>query len=340
MGAARRELQSEIDFHCFLQFIFFRQLDELRKHAQSKVVRIIGDVPLFVSANSADVWANAGQFLLDRHGRPKFVSGVPPDYFSKTGQRWGNPLYNWPAMRREGFAWWINRIEAALRQADLVRIDHFRGLEACWAIPASQPTAKHGRWAKAPGRELLMALRRRLRRLPFIAEDLGLITPAVVELRDEFHIPGMRVLQFGFGSDGKDPFLPHNFARNCVAYTGTHDNDTTAGWFATLDQKHLERLANYSGADASTVSWDLIRLAWSSVADLAIAPAQDLLGLGSEARMNLPGHATGNWKWRLSQPLAEKMLDSLAELTMLCDRWPRESSHKYKPRRHGDTEGR
>jgi 4-alpha-glucanotransferase len=266
MHAARRELHSEIDFHAFVQYLFFRQLDALRKYAREKSVRIIGDVPLFVSANSADVWAHAEQFLLDRHGRPKFVSGVPPDYFSKTGQRWGNPLYNWPAMRRDGFRWWIKRIDAALRQADLVRIDHFRGFEACWAIPASQPTAKHGRWAKAPGRELLTALRRHLRRAPFIAEDLGLITPAVAELRDDFHIPGMRVLQFGFGGDGKDPFLPHNYPQNCVAYTGTHDNDTTVGWFATLDRKHRERLATYTGADASDVARDLTRLAWSSVA--------------------------------------------------------------------------
>jgi len=328
IASARQSLGDRTEFHAFVQFLFFRQLDALRRHARGHGVGIIGDVPMFISADSADVWANPDQFLLHRHGHPKFVAGVPPDYFSKTGQRWGNPLYNWPAMRRDGFAWWIARIRASLGQADRIRIDHFRGLEASWAIPAARATAQFGRWLRSPGRELLLALRRDLKRLPFIAEDLGLITPAVAALRDEFHLPGMRILQFGFGSGADDPFLQHTYPRNCVAYTGTHDNDTTAGWYASLDSRQQRRVEAYLGCGATDIAWDFIRLAWSSVADLAIAPAQDLLSLGSEARMNLPGRSTGNWKWRLDRPLPPHVIERLADLTQLYGRFAKPTGQR------------
>jgi 4-alpha-glucanotransferase len=320
LASARQLLRDRFDFHTFVQFLFHHQLDALRRHARAHGIGIIGDIPMYVSADSADVWSNPSQFLLDHYGRPKFVAGVPPDYFSKTGQRWGHPLYNWSVMRRDGFAWWVHRIRASLAQADLLRIDHFRGLEAFWAIPASRTTAQVGRWMKAPGEELLRTLHHELGRLPFIAEDLGLITPAVARLRDEFNLPGMRILQFAFDSDSNSPFLPHNYPRHCLVYTGTHDNDTTAGWYASLDKRHQKRVLAYTSRDGTDIAWDIIRLAWSSVARIAIVPAQDVLGLGSEARMNLPGRASGNWKWRLERQLPGQVIDRLAELTELYGR--------------------
>ena len=317
---ARAGLSQPIWRHQFAQFLFWRQLQALRKYAREKGVKLIGDLPIFVSADSADVWANPHLFQLDRTGRPKAVAGVPPDYFSMTGQRWGNPLYDWDVMRADGFAWWVARARAALDQVDLVRVDHFRGFEAYWRIPAHLPTAERGRWVKVPGRELFIALRKQLGGLPFIAEDLGLITPDVEALRDEFALPGMRVLQFGFGGGADNPFLPHNYVRNAVVYTGTHDNDTTIGWFGGLDRKTRAAVRDYAPQDNVNGKWDpawsLTRLAWGSVADTAIAPLQDVLSLGSKARMNTPGTATGNWRWRFrAEMLRGSQLDRLRDLT-------------------------
>ena len=314
-------LTDSLGRHQFTQFLFWRQLQALRAYARTRGVKLIGDLPIFVSADSSDVWANPHLFELDRALRPRAVAGVPPDYFSKTGQRWGNPLYDWSAMKREGYAWWLRRVRATLAQVDVVRIDHFRGFEAYWRVPAHLPTAVRGRWIKAPGRELFQKFRKELGALPFIAEDLGVITPEVERLRDEFALPGMRVLQFAFGGGPDNPFLPHHYTRNAVAYTGTHDNDTTAGWFAALDKKTRAAVRRYAlgvngQAAAFDAAWSLIQLAWSSVADTAIAPLQDVLSLGTKARMNTPATATGNWRWRFRpEMLDQERLDRLAEVT-------------------------
>lgn len=321
MRKAQQELKESIERHQFAQFLFFRQLAALRGHAKNKGVKLIGDVPMFVSPESADVWANPQLFQLDSHYRPKVVAGVPPDYFSKTGQRWGNPLYNWPAHRREHFRWWVARIRASLEQADMLRIDHFRGFAACWEIPASAPTAQKGRWAKAPGEAMLRTFQKELGGLPLIAEDLGLITPDVEKLRDSFGLPGMRVLQFAFGGDSSNPHLPHNAVQNTVMYTGTHDNDTTAGWWASAPKEQRARARRYAPGIEKDPSWEMIRLAWSSVSQVAIAPIQDLLELGSKARMNTPGRADGNWDWRLPEGTDySKPLERLAGLTELYGR--------------------
>lgn len=318
---ARRRLADLIGRHQFEQFLFFRQLNDLRGYARRAGVRLIGDLPMFVSPESADVWANPGLFLLDERRRPRVVAGVPPDYFSKSGQRWGNPLYNWRAMKRTRYRWWVDRLRATLRQVDLVRLDHFRGFEAFWEVPARNRTARQGRWVKAPGAELLKRVRSGLGGLPFIAEDLGLITPQVEALRDAFGLPGMRVLQFAFGGSFDNPFLPHRYCRNAVVYTGTHDNDTTAGWYASLSKDEQARVRRYAACDGSHIAWDLMRIAWSSVARIAIAPLQDVLALDSEARMNTPGKPTGNWRWRVTpQMLRNDLLDWLRELTETYDR--------------------
>ena len=320
LRSARESLREQIERIRFEQFLFFRQLGQLRSHAAKRGVKLIGDLPMFVSPESSDVWANRHLFKLDLRGRPKVVAGVPPDYFSKDGQRWGNPLYNWPAHERERFDWWTRRIEAALRQADLLRLDHFRGLQACWEVPASSPTARRGRWVRSPGAKLLKAVRRKLKGLPLIAEDLGLITPDVEKLRDDFGLPGMRVLQFGFGGDAANPHLAHNFLPRSVAYTGTHDNDTSAGWWRSLSKSQKRHARRYVPGIEKDPARSLIRLAWESVAELAIAPAQDVLGLGSEARMNVPGSANGNWNWRLREAPSLKHAEELRSLTELYGR--------------------
>jgi 4-alpha-glucanotransferase len=321
---ARRELDGPLGMHKFGQFLFFRQWSALKGYANSKGVRLIGDVPIFVSGDSADVWANPQLFLLDEQRRPRVVAGVPPDYFSATGQLWGNPLYDWEASRRDGYAWWLARLRATLRQVDLIRLDHFRGFEAHWEVPAGSPNAIHGRWVKGPGLDLFFAIRERLGGLPLIAEDLGLITPEVEALRDDLHLPGMRILQFAFGGAPEDRFLPHNYDRNSVVYTGTHDNDTTRGWYATISDGERHFLRRYLGRDGTDVAWDLIRLAWSSVADWALAPLQDVLDLGSEGRMNFPGRPSGNWGWRYTRDqLTPAVLDRLEELTRLYGRCPK-----------------
>jgi 4-alpha-glucanotransferase len=318
---ARTLLADAVGSYRFRQFLFFKQLGELRLYARERAIRLMGDVPIFVAADSADVWANPELFQLDEKRRPQVVAGVPPDYFSKTGQLWGNPLYDWEAMRKSNFAWWVARLRATLEQVDLVRLDHFRGFEACWEVPAGKPTAEEGCWAPAPGRELFERLLAEFGRLPLVAEDLGLITPEVEQLRDHFGLPGMRILQFAFGGAVEDRFLPHNYDRNTVVYTGTHDNDTTVGWYRSLGDRERWFLRRYAPNADRDPAWELIRLAWGSVADTAIAPLQDVLSLGHEARMNLPGRPAGNWGWRFHEGMVSGgVFDRLGDLTDLYAR--------------------
>lgn len=293
----RRELAEEIAFEAFVQFLFFRQWDRVRGEAAARGIAILGDLPIYVSHDSADVWAHRELFALDPRGRPEKVAGVPPDYFSETGQLWGYPVYRWDACAREGYAWWIERLRANLRLADAIRVDHFRGFAGYWEVEANEATAVRGRWARGPGRDLFDAAARALGPLPLVAEDLGTITEDVAILLAALGIPGMRVLQFAF-SEEDSPHLPHRHVENAFVYTGTHDNDTTRGWEAALPAADRERLRAYAGTDGSDPAGDLVRLAYESVAKAAIAPAQDLFALGSETRMNTPGVASGNWSWR------------------------------------------
>ncbi|HEY9285828.1 MAG TPA: 4-alpha-glucanotransferase [Pyrinomonadaceae bacterium] len=306
LAAARERLRDRIEAQRFRQFLFFRQWRALRAYCRERGIKIVGDIPIFVAHDSSDVWARPDLFKLDERGRPRVVAGVPPDYFSRTGQLWGNPLYEWDAHLAEGFAWWIERFRGTLKVVDILRVDHFRGFAAAWEIPAGDKTAERGSWVGAPGRQLFGAVREALGELPIIAEDLGVITPDVEELRDRFGFPSMRIMQFGFN---EPPHLPHNYARNMCVYTGTHDNDTTAGWFnseagvgSTRTGEQIERerrsALDYLASDGREINWDFIRAVFASVADTAIVPAQDILGLGSEARMNLPATTSGNWAWR------------------------------------------
>ena len=280
------------------QFLFFKQWFAVKKYANSKDIKIIGDIPIFVSFDSADTWANPGLFFLDKNCKPTVVAGVPPDYFSPTGQLWGNPLYRWDVHHSTGYKWWISRIKATLEQVDIIRLDHFRGFAGYWEVKANALTAEKGRWVKGPGALFFDYLQKELKDLPIIAEDLGEITPDVVELRDRYNLPGMKILQFGF-VDPTDAFLPHNYLPNCVAYTGSHDNATARGWYNTASEKEKDFLRRYLSRSGEDVSWDMIRAIWSSVASLAIAPMQDFLSLGNEARMNFPGRLGGNWTWRM-----------------------------------------
>lgn len=313
---ARQLLADSIGFHKFVQHIFYREHGDLKREANSRGIQIIGDLPIFVAHNSADVWAHPKLFHLDRAGRAKIVAGVPPDYFSTTGQLWGNPLYHWEVMEKDGYAWWLHRLQIALNLYDLVRIDHFRGLEAYWAIPGGDETAINGRWQPGPGAKFFEAVHEHLGDLPIIAEDLGLITPEVEALRDGFNLPGMKVLQFGF-SDSSNEYLPHNYINhNCVVYTGTHDNNTTRGWWATATKTERQFAQRYLNRRGNDVTWDMIRLALSSVAKLAIVPIQDVLNLGAESRMNTPGTETGDWTWRMEAGvLTDAIGDRLEELT-------------------------
>jgi 4-alpha-glucanotransferase len=306
-GAA---LHDQIAALKFFQFLFFRQWRSLRDYCHERSIEIIGDLPIFVAYDSADVWAHREYFKLDFDGKPIVVAGVPPDYFSETGQLWGNPIYDWERLRATGFDWWVNRVRVGFEMFDLLRVDHFRGFAACWEIPAGEPTAENGEWVPTPGAELFEALMQKLGKLRIIAENLGVITPDVEKLREDCGFPGMRVLQFAFGSDATNDHLPHNYTRDAVAYTGTHDNDTTVGWFAKLDQKERDACLKYLAADGKEINWDLIRAAYASVANTAIVPLQDVIGLGSEARMNLPASTIDNWKWRLSSNQLEDELDS------------------------------
>ncbi len=300
LDQARTDLDESIREQKFRQFLFFRQWSNLKKYAAEKQIRLIGDIPIFVSSDSADVWANPSLFQVDEHHRPTVVAGVPPDYFCETGQLWGNPHYNWDAMRQRGYAWWIQRAQAMLEQVDWIRLDHFCGFEAAWHVPAGDETAIDGEYRPGPGSHFFQTLNEALDGLPFIAEDLGIVTKEVEALRDEFSLPGMKVLHFAFGDTSANPFLPHNYVLNSVAYTGTHDNNTSRGWYQEISNDARDRYRRYTGRDGEDVSWDLIRLAWSSVSAVAIAPLQDILDLGEDARMNLPGRAAGNWSWRFT----------------------------------------
>jgi 4-alpha-glucanotransferase len=283
-----------------LQWLFHLQWSRLRDAASRRGIRLIGDIPIFVSGDGCDTWAHRDLFRLGGDGRPDPVAGVPPDYFSPTGQRWGNPTYDWARHAETDFAWWTARMRRELALVDAVRLDHFRGFSASWSIPAAEEDARVGKWEPGPGRPLFDALQRALGSLPVIAEDLGVITPDVAALRDALGLPGMKVLQFAFGDDADHPFLPHNFGHpRWVAYTGTHDNDTVAGWYASTDERARHRFRVTCGRDGSAPAWAMMREVWGSVAETAIAPVQDFLGLGSEARLNTPGAAAGNWAWRL-----------------------------------------
>jgi 4-alpha-glucanotransferase len=324
LAEARRELASQIDQVRFAQFLLFRQADQLKEHAHARGVSLIGDLPFFVSPDSSDVWANPELFLLDEQLRPRFVAGVPPDYFSAQGQLWGNPVYNWDAVRSTGYRWCIDRLRALLAHVDVIRLDHFRGFAAAWYVPAGAPTAQSGQWVAGPGASFFQAVQTDLGHLPFIAEDLGVITADVQALRDQFLLPGMRVLQFAFDGHADNPYLPHNFVHNTVAYTGTHDNATTRQWYEELPDDQRQTFWNYlkrapgTSADAAP---ELMRLAWSSPAALAISPLQDLLNLGREARINVPGRADGNWRWRVGEDmLSPNAFQWLRDLTESSNR--------------------
>jgi 4-alpha-glucanotransferase len=311
---AKKELAQSIEKYSFYQFLFFKQWEKLRNYAKEKGIQIVGDIPIFVAYDSADVWANPELFLLDKDSNPTVVAGVPPDGFSATGQLWGNPLYNWKVHKKDGYAWWLSRVHAALNVVDILRFDHFRGFAGYYEIPASHKTAEHGRWVKGPSKDFLRAIEKDLIKtknagLPIIAEDLGLITPDVIELLNAFNLPGMKVLQFGF-SGPENPFLPHNYIPNCVAYTGTHDNDTALGWYQTAIEQEKDFARRYLSVDGNNFAWDLIRTVWKSVAIFAIAPMQDVLSLGEEARMNFPSKLGGNWEWRMKE---EDFRDELAK---------------------------
>ncbi len=325
LAAARAELADEIGHRVFLQSRFALQWARLKTYAAAAGVRFFGDIPIFVADDSADVWANQRLFKIDARGRSLVVAGVPPDYFSETGQLWGNPVYRWDVLAAEDFAWWVERFRRTFELVDLARIDHFRGFEACWEVPAEETTARHGTWVPGPGLELFRRVESVLGRLPIVAEDLGLITTGVRVLRDAAGFPGMRVIQFAFGDDAANPFLPHNFAPNSVVYTGTHDNDTTRGWFAALGAEERERVWRYLGRRlrGKVLVDALIRLAYQSVADMAIVPMQDVLGLGSKARMNTPAVANGNWDWRFRwQDLAAGRAAWMRELAQTYGRLP------------------
>ncbi len=331
LGNWRTRLGSEIRMHKYWQFLFDKQWSELKKYCAARNIQIIGDIPIFIALNSDSVWSHPELFFLDANGLPTVVAGVPPDYFSPTGQLWNNPLYRWDVMSQEDYRWWIERFRAARRFFDIIRIDHFRGFESYWEIPANSNTAVAGHWTAGPGMPFFERVLGVLGELPIIAEDLGVITPAVNQLRVHYGFPGMKVLQFAFDNGSPDnPHLPHNYPRNCVVYTGTHDNNTVNGWFhaqpaTTLNQEQSTRERNdvlkYLGTAGTEIHWDLIRLALMSVADTAIIPLQDILGLGSEARMNTPATTRGNWEWRFTTDvLTPQITERLGELTCLYGR--------------------
>jgi len=323
VAAARADCVERINLERFRQWLFHRQWASLRAYAQGKGIRLIGDLPIFVAHDSADVWAHQQEYFLDDAGEPTVIAGVPPDYFSPTGQRWGNPLYRWDAMGADRYQWWIQRIKALLRLVDFIRIDHFRGFEAYWEIPASEPIAIRGRWVAGPGASLFHEIKSALGELPIIAEDLGVITPGVEKLRDDFGLPGMKVLHFAWNGPA-NPFLPHNHPVNCIVYTGTHDNNTTRGWWETeVDEPTRAFVKDYLGHDVNDIVWTLARAGMRSSAKAFIMPLQDVLGLGAGARMNTPGAAAGNWTWRFTEAaLNHPGKDALLHITRLYQRHP------------------
>ena len=322
IAEARKEHAENILRYSFYQFIFFRQWNKLRAYANELGIKIIGDIPIFIAYDSADTWSNQKLFFLDEDSLPTVVAGVPPDYFSATGQLWGNPLYRWNVHRKSGYAWWLERFRSVLGLVDIVRVDHFRGFAGYWEVPFGQSTAEKGRWVKGPGSDFFKSMNEGLleeadAELPIIAEDLGLITPDVVELRDEFNLPGMKILQFGFDK-ADNPFLPHNYVPNCVAYTGTHDNDTARGWYESAPHHERDFARRYLRVDGSDFPLDLIRSIWSSVAVYAVTPMQDALSLGTEARMNFPSKLGGNWEWRMREDdMSEALAEKFRELNEL-----------------------
>ncbi len=320
----RRELADQIDLVCFAQFLVARQAERLKAYAHAKGMGLIGDIPFYAAGDSSDVWAHPELFLLDEQRRPRFVGGVPPDYFSENGQLWGNPVYDWEAHRNSGYRWWIDRLRSRLTHVDALRLDHFRAFSAAWYVPAEATTARIGNWIPGPGADFFQALAKELGSLPFIAEDLGLITPEVYTLRDQFHFPGMRILQFAFDGHSDNPHLPENYVTNSVVYTGTHDNPTTRGWFEELPADLRQSISTFlerQGAKSGEVPRAMIEVAWSSVAALAMAPLQDLLNLGKEARMNVPGCAEGNWRWRCTaEMLSDPAFEWLRDLTKTANR--------------------
>jgi 4-alpha-glucanotransferase len=322
---AKKELYESIEKEKFLQFIFARQWLSLKRYCNNNDIHIIGDLPIYVNYDSVDVWSNVEIFKLDGRKRPYVIAGVPPDYFSATGQLWGNPLYNWEALKSTGYGWWILRMEHNLKFFDFVRVDHFRGFVAYWEVPAFEKTAMNGRWIEAPAADFFKRLTRKFPVLPIIAEDLGIITPDVREIMQQFELSGMKLLLFAFGEDlPSNPYIPHNLARNCVIYTGTHDNNTTKGWFEKeATQEDKKRLFAYLGREvpAEDLHWELIRIAMMSVANTAIFPMQDVLGLGEEARMNRPATTVGNWQWQLlSDQLTSSMAKRLLAMTEIYGR--------------------
>ncbi|MEM6430092.1 MAG: 4-alpha-glucanotransferase [Deinococcota bacterium] len=338
LSQAKRELAASIDKQVYWQWLFYEQWRAVKDYANSKGIQIIGDIPIFVAFDSADTWANPELFFLADDGNPTVVAGVPPDYYSATGQRWGNPLYRWDVMKKTDYAWWVKRFQSTLDFFDIARVDHFRGFEAYWEIPASEPTAVKGRWVRGPGQDFFDALKRQLGDLPVIAEDLGVITAGVNALRDDNHFPGMRVLQFAFAGDPTDPYLPHNYVHNTVVYTGTHDNDTTLGWYQQTGDGEKDFIRRYLARGDDDVVWELIRTAFASIAVFAIAPLQDVLRLDGHARMNLPGAASGNWGWRFTWEIIEDWLaSSLYDLTHLYGRTPFEAPQDT-PYRQSQTE--
>jgi 4-alpha-glucanotransferase len=324
LASARRDLADPIDQVRLAQFLLFRQGARLKEHARASGLRLIGDLPFFVSPDSSDVWANPELFLLDEAHRPRFVAGVPPDYFSSQGQLWGNPVYNWEALRRTGYRWSIDRLRALLAHVDAIRLDHFRAFAAAWHVPAGTATAQTGQWIPGPGADFFTTVQRELGGLPFIVEDLGIITPDVAALRDHFNLPGTRVLQFAFDGHSDNTYLPENYVHNTVVYTGTHDNNTTRGWFEELpdsERQNLSRRLKGAGSGGLAAAPALLDLAWSSRAALAMAPLQDVLNLGRESRMNVPGTAGGNWRWRCTaEMLSASAFDALRDRTEASSR--------------------
>ena len=321
LAEARLLLASEIEFWQFCQWNFFRQWRKLKNYANTRGVSMIGDMPIFVAYQSADVWSRQSLFELGSDHMPTVIAGVPPDYFSATGQRWGNPLFRWSSHEQDNYAWWTERVKKSIEMFDVVRIDHFRGFAGYWEIPASEPTAINGKWMLGPGEKLFNAIRKALGVLPVIAEDLGVITPDVVALLDQFDLPGMRVLQFAFGGSADNPYLPHHFIKNMVVYVGTHDNDTTIGWFNSASAHERNFACKYLRTDGKEINWDLMHVASQSVADIAIYTMQDVAGLGSEQRMNMPGKSEGNWEWRFNwDQITNYHTDKLYEMSALHGR--------------------
>ena len=318
----RNELADDIEYHNFIQFLFFKQWGDVKRYANENGIKIIGDIPIFVAADSSDAWANPEIFLFDEERKPVKVAGVPPDYFSATGQLWGNPLYNWQKLKETNYSWWVERVRANLSTCDIIRIDHFRGFEAYWAVPYGDDTAINGQWEPGPGIDLFNAIKSQLGELPIIAEDLGLMTQGVIDLREATGFPGMKILGFAFDSGEENDYLPHTYTKNCVVYTGTHDNDTLIGWFQKAKEEDRQFARDYLNSRSDDkIHWDAIRGAWSSVANMAISPVQDFLGLGSEARINTPGVAAGNWQWRLRHGvLTDELADRIAKLTKVYSR--------------------